>query len=144
MWHHSPTWLLANNYYSVKTIFRTGDTKQYRFHVTEADCAAFQGELVHPVYATFALARDFEWSSRLFFLEMKDADEEGVGTMLTIEHKGMARVGDEVLIIATVESLIGTELICTVEATCQGRVLAIGRTGQKMLKKEKLYKLMNR
>jgi hypothetical protein len=26
------------------------------------------------VYATFALARDFEWSSRLFFLEMKEAD----------------------------------------------------------------------
>lgn len=128
----------------MKAIFKPGDIKQYRLRVAEADCAAFHGEVVHPVYATFALARDFEWSSRLFFLEMKDDDEEGVGTMLSIEHKGMARVGDEVLITATVESLKETELICTIEATCQGRVIAAGKTGQKMLKKEKLYRLMNR
>ena len=60
----------------MKNIFKPGDQKHYRVRVTESDCAAFQGKLVHPVYATFALARDFEWSSRLFFLEMKDEDEE--------------------------------------------------------------------
>jgi predicted thioesterase len=128
----------------VKVIFKPGDTKQYRLRVTEADCAAFHGAMVHPVYATFALARDFEWSSRLFFLEMKEADEEGVGTMLSIEHKGMARIGEEVLITATVELLTETELICAIEATCQGRIIATGRTGQKMLKKEKLYRLINK
>ncbi|GIL23130.1 MAG: hypothetical protein BroJett042_16430 [Bacteroidota bacterium] len=127
----------------MKTIFKPGDKKQYRLRVTEADCAAFHGQLVHPVYATFALARDFEWSSRLFFLEMKDADEEGVGTMLSIEHKSVARLGEEVLITATVESLTGTELICTIEATCQGRLIATGKTGQKMLKREKLNRIMN-
>ena len=127
----------------MKTIFKPGDQKHYRVHVTESDCAAFQGKLVHPVYATFALARDFEWSSRLFFLEMKDEDEEGVGTMLSIEHKSMARPGDEVIITATVEAINGNELICSIKATCNNQLVAVGKTGQKMLKKEKLYRLMN-
>jgi fluoroacetyl-CoA thioesterase len=128
----------------VKNIFKTGDQKHYAVCVTEGDCAAFHGELLHPVYATFALARDFEWSSRLFFLEMKEADEEGVGTMLSIEHKSMARVGDEVVITATVEQIDGNELICTIEATCNNQLVAVGKTGQKMLKKEKLHRLMTK
>jgi len=112
--------------------------------VAESDCAAFQGELLHPVYATYALARDFEWSSRLFFLEMKDEDEEGVGTMLSIEHKSMAHVNDDVVITATIESIIENELICKIEATSHGRIIASGKTGQKMLKKEKLSRLMKK
>ncbi|MCW5910695.1 MAG: hypothetical protein KIT62_06450 [Cyclobacteriaceae bacterium] len=126
----------------MKTIFKAGDQKQYRVCITEADCAAFHGEMVHPVYATFALARDFEWTSRLFFLEMKEDDEEGVGTLLSIEHKGMAHVGSEVLITATVELIRGNELICKIEARCNDAVVAIGKTGQKMLKKEKLKRLI--
>lgn len=128
----------------MKNIFKTGDQKHYRVRVTENDCAAFHGELLHPVYATYALARDFEWSSRLFFLEMKEDDEEGVGTMLSIEHKSMARLGDEVVITATVESIVENELICAIEATCNNQLVAVGKTGQKMLKKEKLHRLMNR
>lgn len=128
----------------MKHIFKTGDQKQYQVHVTEKDCAAFHGELVHPVYATFALARDFEWSSRLFFLEMKEDDEEGVGTMLSIEHKSMAHPGDTVMITATVESIEKNELICSIEAVCNNQLVAVGKTGQKMLKKEKLYRLMNK
>ncbi|TXH29361.1 MAG: hypothetical protein E6Q96_03665 [Cyclobacteriaceae bacterium] len=128
----------------MKNIFKTGDQKHYRVRVTENDCAAFHGELLHPVYATYALARDFEWSSRLFFLEMKEDDEEGVGTMLSIEHKSMARQGDEVLITATIESIVENELICAIEATCNNQLVAVGKTGQKMLKKEKLHRLMNR
>lgn len=128
----------------MKNIFKTGDQKHYRVRLTERDCATFHGELLHPVYSTFALARDFEWSSRLFFLEMKEDDEEGVGTMLSINHKSMAHCGDEVIITATVESIIENELICAVEAICNNRLVAVGKTGQKMLKKEKLYRLMNK
>lgn len=128
----------------MKNIFKKGDQKHYRVRITERDCAAFQGELLHPVYATFALARDFEWSSRLFFLEMKEDDEEGVGTMLSIDHKSMAHLGDEVMITATVDLINGNEMICTIEAICNNRLIAVGKTAQKMLKKEKLYQLMNK
>ncbi|MBN8575353.1 MAG: hypothetical protein J0L66_00345 [Cytophagales bacterium] len=125
----------------MKVVFKVGDKRQYRVQVTAQDCATFHGQQVHPVYATFALARDFEWTSRLFFLEMKEADEEGVGTLLTIEHKSMAFVGDEVVLTATVESILNNELICSIEATCGTRLIATGKTGQKMLKQEKLQRL---
>ncbi len=127
----------------MKLIFKPGDKKQYLKKVEEADLAAFHGEVLHPVYSTFALARDFEWSSRLFFLEMKDEDEEGVGTFLSIEHKNPAKVGEEVTLTATIESVKSNELICTIEAVCGNRVIAIGKTGQKMFKKEKLKTLFN-
>jgi fluoroacetyl-CoA thioesterase len=125
----------------MKMIFKPGDVKSYKKVVTDLDLAAFHGEALHPVYSTFSLARDFEWSSRLFFLEMKEEDEEGVGTFLSIEHKSPARVGEEVTITASIETIRDNELICIIEARSGGRLIASGKTGQKMLKKEKLKKL---
>ena len=125
----------------MKQIFKPGDKKVYVKTVTEADVAAFHGEVLHRVYSTFALARDFEWSSRLFFLEMKEANEEGVGTFLTIEHKSPARVGEVVEITATVEYIRNHELICQIEACCGNRLIAVGKTGQKMLPLEKVNQL---
>jgi predicted thioesterase len=125
----------------MKVIFKPGDKKKVTKKVAEQDLAAFHGEVLHPVYATFALARDFEWSSRLFFLEMKEDDEEGVGTYLQIDHHSPALINEEVTIIATVESISGNELICIIEARSGDRIIATGKTGQKMLKKEKLKKL---
>ncbi len=112
--------------------------------VTEADLASFNGEALHPVCATFSLARDFEWSSRLFFLEMKEPDEEGVGTFLSIDHKSPAFVGETITFIATVLKIREHELTCTIEARIGDRIVATGTTGQKMLKKTKLKKLFTR
>ncbi|MBK5277817.1 MAG: hypothetical protein JJE09_03030 [Bacteroidia bacterium] len=125
----------------MKANFKPGDQKVYKRIVTDSDRATFHGEVLHAVYSTFALARDFEWSSRLFFIEMKEEDEEGVGTTLNIEHKGPAFVGEEIKIVATIEKIERNELICSIKATCGNRLLAIGKTGQKMLKKEKLRRL---
>jgi fluoroacetyl-CoA thioesterase len=125
----------------MKFIFKPGDKKVYVKKVNESDLATFHGETLHPVYSTFALGRDFEWSSRLFFLEMKEDDEEGVGTFLSITHHHPVKVGEEVVITATVESVLGNELICMIEAICGTRLIATGKTGQKMLKKERLKNL---
>ena len=40
--------------------------------------------LVHTVLSTFALGRELKWVARLFVLEMKSVDEEGIGTELFI------------------------------------------------------------
>ena len=125
----------------MKNIFNPGDQKSFKRIVVESDCAIFNGELLHRVCSTFALARDFEWSSRLFFLEMKDDDEEGVGTMLSIEHRSPAFVDEEIVFTATVETTIKNELICAIEARVGERIIAVGKTGQKMLKREKLREL---
>jgi fluoroacetyl-CoA thioesterase len=125
----------------MKSPFVVGDKKVYRKRITEYDLAAFHGEVLHGVYATFALARDFEWSSRLFFIEMKEDDEEGVGTFLQITHRNPAFVGEEVVITATVDKLEKNELICRIEAKVEDRLIADGATGQRMLKKDRLKKL---
>ena len=122
----------------MKNNFKPGDKKIFVTTVKSTDQAGFHGEVLHAVYSTFALARDFEWSSRLFFLEMKEADEEGVGTSLTIEHKSPAFMGEEVVFTATVEKINGMELVCGIEARVGDRLVAMGTTGQRMLKKEKL------
>lgn len=127
----------------MKSIFKKGDKKVYLHKVSEQDIAAFHGETVHPVYATFALARDMEWSGRLFVLDMLEDDEQGIGTFIEIDHKSPAFVNDDAHITATIEQINAHEIICSVEATVGSRVIAQGRTGQKILKKEKLERLFN-
>lgn len=140
-------WILAHClewlFRTMRDIFKKGDQKIYKKIVTQDDVATFNGKNVHPVCSTFALARDIEWSSRLFVLEMKEEDEEGIGTLLTIEHKSPALVGEEIEIIATVFSLEGNELICNYEAKVGKRRVAVGKTGQKVLKKEKVTRLFS-
>ena len=72
----------------------------YKVIVKLGDIAKFEGKTVHPVCSTFALAAYIEWSSRLFVLEMKEEDGEGIGTSLTIYHKSAALVNEELEIEA--------------------------------------------
>jgi predicted thioesterase len=128
----------------MKYMFKPGDRKEFRTVVKEADQAIFHETLLHPVCSTFALARDIEWSSRLFFIEMKEDDEEGVGTLLEIEHRSPAFVGEELLITATVARIVGNELICDIEVKCGARLIAAGKTGQRMLKKDRLKQIFTK
>jgi len=128
----------------MKTIFQPGDQRKFSRVITVEDQASFHGKLVHPVCSTFALARDMEWSSRLFFIEMMGDDEEGVGTHLQIDHVSPAFVGEELQIVATVERIERNELICAIEVRVNERLIARGRTGQKMLKKERLRSLFTK
>jgi fluoroacetyl-CoA thioesterase len=128
----------------MKLIFKPGDKKIYKKMVADADVAAFHGEVLHEVCSTFSLARDFEWSSRLFFIEMKEEDEEGVGTFLSIDHKSPAFVGEEITFTATVVKIERNELTCMIEARTGNRLIATGTTGQKMLKKEKLRQVFTK
>lgn len=125
-------------------IFKPGDKKIFQRVVTKEDQAAFFGENVHAVCSTFALARDFEWSSRLFFLEMKEEGEEGVGTFLSIDHRSPAFVGEEIVFMATVEKVRNHELTCSIEAKVGDRIIAVGATGQKMLSREKLQAIFRK
>lgn len=125
----------------MKRNIKNGDIREYRKIVQPEDVASFHGRVVHEVYATFALARDVEWTTRLFVLDEKEDDEEGVGTFLSIDHKGPAFVGEEISICGTVDQLVGNELICSFEAKAGGRIVAVGKTGQKILKREKINSL---
>lgn len=126
---------------SMRNVFKIGDQKEYRRVVELTDVASFQGKVVHPVYATFALARDIEWTSRQFILQMCDEDEDAVGTLLTIDHKGPAFIGEEIVFTAWFNELNGHKLICSYKAAVENRLIAVGKTGQKILKREKINEI---
>lgn len=109
--------------------------------VTGADKAEFESGEVHAVYSTFALSRDAEWSGRLFVLEMKEPDEEGIGTGLTITHHSPALVGQEVLFTATLTEVNRNEVVVDYTAHVGDRLVASGKTWQKILKREKIDRL---
>ncbi|WP_291913414.1 hypothetical protein [Chitinophaga sp. CB10] len=125
----------------MRQLFQPGDTKTFERTVTTADCAAFDTGPVHPVYATFALARDAEWCCRLFVLDMKEEEEEGIGAALSVEHHAPALNGSTVLFTATIESILHHTVTCTYTATVGNRLIASGRQVQKILKKDKLERL---
>ncbi|MEI6594756.1 MAG: hypothetical protein WCO28_04270 [Bacteroidota bacterium] len=123
--------------------FKSGDKKHFTKIVVEHDTAIFDSGAVHPVYATFALGRDAEWVCRLFVLEMKEEDEEGIGTFLKIEHLSPAILNSEVIFEATLKAVEGNSVLCSFEARVGDRIIAKGETWQKVLKKEKLEMLFN-
>src|SRR5690606_11387355 len=105
-------------------LFTPGHVLQHRKIVTEADIAEFEQGVVHRVCSTFALAREMEWASRLFVLQMKDDDEEGIGTMLHIDHVGPAFIGEELEISAEYRELKGNSLTCAIVVKAAGRLVA--------------------
>jgi fluoroacetyl-CoA thioesterase len=126
-----------------KGIFSVGDSKSIIHLVREEDAAIFNGVQVHPVYGTFALGRDAEWACRQFVLEMKEADEEGIGTFLNVKHHSPALIGDTVKFTAIVEELFEDGINCSFEATVGDRIIAKGTQGQKVLKKALLNTLFS-
>ncbi len=127
----------------MKKIFEPGETREYSYTVTEADKAAFHGRTVHNVCSTFTLAREIEWSTRLFVLDMKEDDEEGVGTMLTIDHRAPAFVGETLHIRSEIKEIRKNELICIYKVLVNNRLVAEGTTGQKILKKSRLKEIFS-
>lgn len=123
----------------MKQIFTKGDVKTFSKVVLENEIAAFESGTVHEVYSTFAIAKDAEWSGRLFVLEMKDDDEEGIGTRISVEHKSPAFVGDEIEFTATyIEMTDRGEIVTNFEAHCKSRLIAKGMQGQRILKKDNI------
>lgn len=121
--------------------FQAGDTKIYSYAVIPADFADFglaNGGPVHAVLSTFALAREMEWAARLFVLEMKGEDEEGIGTEVSIRHHAPAFAGETVVLTATFEALVGADLRCAVEARVGPRLVASGHTGQHIMSRARL------
>ena len=127
----------------MKRIFKVGDVKRHQHRVVNSDLAKFESGLVHPVCSTFALAREMEWSSRLFVIEMTEDDEEGIGTALTIKHASPALEGELLELMAIISSFEKNELICEIIVNVGARLIANGETSQKILKSTKIAALFS-
>jgi len=125
----------------MKKLFQPGDIRHWMHVVSHEDTATFESGPVHPVYATFALARDAEFACRQFVLEMREEHEEGIGTFVSVEHIAGARPGARIDFTAMVETIQGNTLVCTWEAHECGRIIAKGRQIQKVLTRDRLQSI---
>lgn len=125
----------------MKIIFKPGDQKQYNKMVETDDTAGFASGLVHPVYSTFSIARDAEWSGRLFVLELREDDEEGIGTFISVHHHAPAFPGELIIFTATLTAIRRHEIFTSFEAWSGNRLIASGEQGQKLFKRDKLKQL---
>jgi len=133
---------------TMKNNVHPDDRKEYCHRVSKEDLPAFSGDprlagkvALHPVYSSYALARDAEWTCRLFVLDMLDDDEEGIGTKICVEHVAPAPLGAEVCFEATVKSIRKNRILCTFTARHGQRLIARGEQEQAIVKKEKLQSL---
>ena len=126
----------------LKSLFHIGAKTTLQFTVGEKDLAEFETGVVHEFYGTFALGRDAEWTCRQFVLEMKEEGEEGIGTFLNIRHQSPALLGETVRITAEIIRLEGNSIDCSFEVRVGERVIATGTQGQKILKLEKLARVV--
>ncbi|MGY1839974.1 MULTISPECIES: thioesterase family protein [unclassified Modestobacter] len=89
---------------------------------------------VHPVYATYTMAKHFEEAARKLLLRYLDPDEDGIGRSLTVEHLAPSRVGDRIRVTATRAEVHGNRLTCSCTAVDgDGRRLGTGSTVQAAL-----------
>ena len=86
---------------------------------------------VHPVYATYSMAKHFEEAGRKLLLRYLDPGEAGIGSSLSVEHLAPASVGNAVRVTARCVELRGNRLTCACTAVdTEGRLLGRGTTGQ--------------
>ena len=89
---------------------------------------------VHPVYATYSMARHFEEAGRKLLLRHLDRDEDGLGRSVTVEHLAPSWVGDRLTIEARCVEMRGNRVTCECTATDgDGREVGRGTTVQVVL-----------
>lgn len=128
----------------MKGKIKVGDKKFFQRIVMQEDLAQFEsGGIVHPLYSTFALGRDAEWVCRLFVLEEKEEDEEGIGVSLDIQHVSPAPLGSQVEFEAELVEFTANLIVCIYQASVKGRVVAKGSQTQRILKRAKIQSIIS-
>ena len=86
---------------------------------------------VHPVYATYNMAKHFEEAGRKLLLRHLGDDEDGLGRSVAVEHLAPSWVGDRLRIEARCIGVDGTRVTCECTATdADGRQVGRGSTVQ--------------
>jgi fluoroacetyl-CoA thioesterase len=86
---------------------------------------------VHPVYATYSMAKHFEEAGRKLLLRYLEPGEAGIGSALSVEHLAPSRVGDAIRVTARCAEVRGNRLTCEcVAVDAAGRTVGRGSTVQ--------------
>jgi predicted thioesterase len=119
---------------------RPGDSADLDVVVTTESTVHFD-ELgpVHPVYATYTMAKHFEEAGRKLLLRHLEPGEAGIGRSVSVEHLAPAWVGDTVRVTARCVGMDRNRLTCECRAVdAHGRELGRGTTVQVVLPEQVL------
>jgi len=119
-----------------------GIKAEVAFEVAEDMCPAFDGRVVHHVCATWTLVHFMEVAGRKILIDYLEPDEEGVGSHASCDHLGPAAMGQSVRVVATVAAADARELVCDVTAYRGDRLIATGKTVQRILPRAMLARLL--
>jgi fluoroacetyl-CoA thioesterase len=94
---------------------------------------------VHPVYATYNMAKHFEEAGRKLLLRHLEPGEDGLGRSVSVEHLAPSWVGDRLRIEARCVEVDGTRVTCECTAADDGgRQVGRGSTVQVALPRDVL------
>jgi predicted thioesterase len=100
---------------------------------------------VHPVYATYTMAKHFEEAARKVLLAHLDDGEEGIGSKVAVEHLAPSWVGDRLTVEARCTAVTGNRITCACTATDgDGREVGRGSTEQVVLPRAVLDRTLTR
>ena len=89
---------------------------------------------LHPVYATYTMAKHFEEAGRALLIPHLEPGEDGVGSAVAVEHLAPAWVGDALTVTARCTEVRGNRLTCACTVVdSEGRELGRGTTEQVVL-----------
>ncbi|WP_192598950.1 thioesterase family protein [Sporosarcina limicola] len=122
----------------MKRGMEVGREEMIEIIVTEDMFAAFEGEVVHPVYSTVAMTYHMEWVSRKIILPFLESHEEGMGASVHLEHLAPSPLGSTVTLTATLVEIRTNSVLTKVTAKNQLGVIGKGDVKQVILPKEKI------
>jgi fluoroacetyl-CoA thioesterase len=89
---------------------------------------------IHPVYATYWIARHMEEAGRKVIIPFLEEPDEGIGSAVTVQHLASALPGMRVEVIAKHVATEGRKIVCECSATSElGDLIATGSTEQVVL-----------
>ncbi len=99
---------------------------------------------VHPVYATYTMAKHFEEAGRKLLLRHLESGEEGLGSKVAVEHLAPSWVGDRLTVEARCTEVRGNRISCACRATdAAGREVGRGSTEQVVLPRDVLDRALD-
>jgi predicted thioesterase len=121
-----------------------GAVAEVCFTVTPEMCPAFDEKVVHEVCSTWEIVHYMEVAGRKMLTPFLDGDEEGVGSHASCDHSGPALVGSEVRVVARAIEANERELVCECSAYRGERLIATGKTVQKIFPRAVLERILRR
>ena len=121
-----------------------GTEVELEFTVTPEMCPAYDDEIVHEVCSTWEIVHYMEMAGRKMLLGYLEVDEEGVGSHASCDHVGPALVGSTVRVAARATRVSDRELTCECAAYCGQRLVATGRTVQKIFPRNVLERILRK